>query len=207
MTVAQAGDELAAAGTAAALLAHFWSRPVEAEVAQWQAWEGEVAATARALGPAGTGPALDLGPEPGSSVEDLLEDYERLFVGPGPVPCPPYESPWRMDVPLDVRHSLMGPCVAELTTIYARMGIEFDSGGGEMADYLPAELEALAHALATGDTGAARGLLDEHLLRWLSRFCREVARHARAPFYRSLSELTLAWVPAIRDQIGTGAPA
>ena len=58
----------------------------------------------------------------------LLDEYERLFVGPGQVPCPPYESFWREDVPVDIRRTLMGPCTAELRGLYQELGLEISSG-------------------------------------------------------------------------------
>lgn len=189
--------DLTASVAAAELLAHFWSRPVEAEVVQWRAWETAVGEVVEAFGPEGGAGGLDLE----HPVDELLEEYERLFVGPGPVPCPPYESYWRLDAPIDVRRSLMGPCVPELTKIYAGTGICLLADSGELADFVAIELEALAHCLATGEVASAKVLLDEHLGRWLPRFCREVAGQADLPFYRSLSAVTLAWAPAIRRQI------
>lgn len=68
------------------LLAHWWSRPVASEVNTWRdsAELGEIVAGRIASG-SGNG-ALFIGEN-----TELLEEYERLFVGPGPVPCPPYE--------------------------------------------------------------------------------------------------------------------
>jgi TorA maturation chaperone TorD len=195
---------LTTCGTAIELLAHFWSRPLPEEVAQWTAW-AEVAATCnQALLPSGS-PAAPA-PDPTVAAGELLDEYERLFVGPGPVPCPPYESYWRMDVSLDVRQSLMGPCVGDLRTIYAAMGIEPAADAGELPDYVASEFEALAYALASGHMAPAKALLDEHLLRWLPRLCREVTRHGEVLFYRDLASLTLAWVPAVRRELGNDEP-
>jgi TorA maturation chaperone TorD len=186
------------------LLAHFWSRPLPDEVAQWTAWAEVAANCSQALLPSG-GPAAPA-PDLAVAADELLDTYERLFVGPGPVPCPPYESYWRMDVSFDIRQSLMGPCVGELKTIYAAMGIEPAAGAGELPDYVASEFEALAYALASGHLPSAKALLDEHLLRWLPRFCREVIRHSEAPFYRDLAALTLAWVPAVRREVASDEP-
>ena len=129
----------------------------------------------------------------------LLEEYEQLFVGPGQVPCPPYESFWREDVPIDIRRTLMGPCTAELKGLYQQLGLQVSSGSCELPDHVAIELEALAYALSGEATGqVARRLFNEHLGRWLPRLCRAVAKEAESPFYRELAALTLDWLVGIK---------
>jgi len=198
------------AGAAVDLLAHWWSRPVTEEVTTWTeagALEAEVrsrmpgSATARPLALSAT------------AASGLLDEHERLFIGPGPVPCPPYESYWREDVPLDVRRSLMGPCTAELRQIYAQLGLEVTPASGELPDHIAVELEALAYALSSEQTyPQAHALFSSHLRHWLGRFCRAVAHEAESPFYRDLSQLTLNWAKPLQsylealteDSAGTG---
>ena len=119
---AVAGAELDGATAVAALelLAHWWSRPVAQEVATW-CGAGDIEAEVRRLMPGGPRPA-PLVASRHWELTGLLDEHERLFVGPGPVPCPPYESFWREDVPIDIRRSLMGPCTAELRQLYADAG-------------------------------------------------------------------------------------
>ena len=102
--------------TAIDLLAHFWSRPLADEVGTWaEARDLEAQTDSRIssdpLREPVTVPGLD-------DVPEILDKYERLFVGPGQVPCPPYESFWRGDVPVDIRRTLMGPCTADLKRPY-----------------------------------------------------------------------------------------
>jgi len=75
------------------LLAHYWSRPLSDEVGTWVEAreleaETDVRISSNLLREAIRVPGLE-------DVPVLLEEYERLFVGPGQVPCPPYESFWR----------------------------------------------------------------------------------------------------------------
>ncbi len=132
-------------------------------------------------------------------VPALLEEYERLFVGPGQVPCPPYESFWREDVPVDIRRTLMGPCTADLKRAYLDLGLQVSSSSGELPDHVAIELEALAYALSFEETApVARQLFEEHLAQWLPRLCRAVAHEAEEGFYRDLAVLTLDWLAAIK---------
>ena len=129
----------------------------------------------------------------------ILDEYERLFVGPGQVPCPPYESFWHEDVPVDIRRTLMGPCTADLNQIYSELGLRVSPRSGELRDCIAIELEATAYALSSDETGpVARRLFQEHLARWLPRLCRAVAHEAGEGFYRDLAVLTLDWLAAIK---------
>lgn len=190
--VAGASSEAAPAALAADLLGHWWSRPVREEVETWLAY----ADLARDVF---DGPAFPL---PFASIDDralreLLDEHERLFVGPGPVPCPPFESCWHRDVPFDRQRSLMGPCVAEMRELYGRLGLELAHAGVEYGDYLPVELEALAVALTRLDgVEVSRSILADHVLRWVPPFAESVLRETHHPFYRDLARVTLAWAAA-----------
>lgn len=194
--------DMSIATTAADLLAHWWSRPVAAEVARWASWQPVAATVATVLGSA-TSIAL---PSPTTDDERraLLDEYERLFVGPGAVPCPPYESYWRDDVPIDLRRSLMGPCTEDLHRLYGALGLQI-SAAGELPDHVAVEFEALACALSSpGTLPVAGALLDDHLAKWLPKLCRAVAREAAQPFYRELATVTRAWLPALVGGVPAG---
>ncbi|MGA2802775.1 MAG: molecular chaperone TorD family protein [Acidimicrobiales bacterium] len=179
------------------LLSHFWSRPVADEVASWAAARDLEAETDSRISsdplrePVRV-PDLEEAPR-------LLDEYERLFVGPGQVPCPPYESFWREDVPVDIRRTLMGPCTAELKQVYSDLGLQMSSQSVELPDHITIELEAMAYALSFEETAPlARRIFEEHLARWLPRLCRAVAHEAAEAFYRDLAVLTLDWLAAIK---------
>jgi len=179
------------------LLSHFWSRPVTDEVASWVAARDLEAETDSRIS---SDPLREPVTMPGlEEVPALLDEYERLFVGPGQVPCPPYESFWREDVPVDIRRTLMGPCTADLKRMYLELGLQVSSRSGELPDHIAIELEAMAYALSFDETGpVARQIFEEHLARWLPRLCRAVAHEAEQSFYRNLAVLTLDWLAAIR---------
>ncbi len=193
---------------AAGLLAHWWSRPVAAEVECWLG-VAKIEANIRcqlATGTDGTGSG-DAGlPYSADQVPALLEDYERLFVGPAQVPCPPYESFWRDDVPIDLWHSLMGPCTADLRRLYRELGIDVDPAAGELPDHAAVEFEALAHALSRADgEQVAASLVRDHLSLWLPRLCRAVAKEAGHPFYRGLAAITPGWLAHIQRYLARAA--
>ncbi|MGA7833629.1 MAG: molecular chaperone TorD family protein [Acidimicrobiales bacterium] len=174
------------------LLAHWWSRPVADEVETWLG-ASELEEELSGYIP-GTSSSLVARISP---VEEMLDEYEQLFIGPGPVPCPPYESYWRNDVSVDIRRTLMGPCVADLNRLYATMNLEVAPNSGDLPDHVAIEFEALAYSLSFLDgENIAHALFFDHLMKWLPRFCKSVEREARLSFYTELARVTRNWLEA-----------
>jgi TorA maturation chaperone TorD len=185
-----------AAAQAAALLSGWWSRPLEAELASWRASWPAAAEAAEALGlDAGSVEEL-AGYSDSATAEELLDEYERLFVGPGRTPCPPYESLWLSGQPRLEQGRLMGAASVAVADLYRGLGLDVAAAAHELPDHLAIELEALAVALSEGAAAEeARGaLLHEHLLSWLPALCAAVEREARQPFYALLARVTTVWV-------------
>ena len=183
---------------AADLLSHFWSRPLPEEVEAWVGAHDFLAETHQLLSSEPAGEPVSVPEDPAESL-GLLDEYERLFVGPGQVPCPPYESFWREDVSVDIRRTLMGPCTTELKDLYGELGLQVSSGSGELPDHVAMELEALAYSLSSDETEpVGRRLYTEHLAQFLPRLCRAVAHDAESAFYRDVAALTLDWLAAIK---------
>ncbi len=132
-------------------------------------------------------------PDPAKS-PGLAAEFERLFVGPGPVPCPPYESYWRDDAPFLLRRTLMGPCTVELVGLYSRLGLQVSPLAAELPDNVAVEFEALAVAVQEGRDDLVADLLHGHLAHWLPAFCAGVTRETLSPFYRALATDTAQWL-------------
>ncbi|MGO9558409.1 MAG: molecular chaperone [Acidimicrobiales bacterium] len=191
------------------LLAHFWSRPVADEVARWVKSRSIEANTHRRISADPTRDPIGL-PADVDGLIELLDEHERLFVGPGQIPCPPYESFWREDVSVDIHRALVGPCAADLRQIYGELGLKLSDVNGELPDHIAVELEAVAYALTFEETQlVARKLLLEHVGHWLPQFCQAVSLEAEHDFYRDLAAVTIDWLVAIRryvDESDLAAP-
>jgi len=191
------------AAQAAALLSGWWSRPLAAELASWDASWPAAAEVAEALG-LDSGPVEELAAHAaGSNADELLDEYERLFVGPGRTPCPPYESLWLGSQPRLEQGRLSAASVA-VADLYRGLGFDVAATVHELPDHVAIELEALAVALRAEGAAAeeARGtLLHEHLLSWLPALCDAVEREARPPFYTVLARVTTAWVERLARDV------
>lgn len=120
---------------------------------------------------------------------DLAAEYERLFVGPAAVPCPPYEAVWRTDRPKHEQGTVMGGSTLRMKQIFQHLGVRLRAGEVELPDHIAVELEALSYAWRTDRLPQADALIQ--LFRgWVPAFVGAVAANSRLGFYRELAELT-----------------
>jgi TorA maturation chaperone TorD len=137
------------------------------------------------------------------SLEDLLVDYTRLFIGPVSTLARPYGSVW-----LEADDALMQDSTTEVAGLYADGGFEMAEDFRDLPDHVAAELEFLyvllfdeAQARSNGDAAAlsrtaelkAR-FLSRHLGAWVAPFTKAVSAGAEHAFYRELAELTNRFV-------------
>lgn len=113
-------------------------------------------------------------------------EFHRLFVGPGALIAPPYES-----VYLSPEQVLMQAETLAVRQFYRSNGKELAPDRREPDDHLAFELEFYAH-LQTEANGldAMRRFCTEHLQRWVPAFCERVIAGTRSSFYRSLAVIT-----------------
>jgi TorA maturation chaperone TorD len=168
-------------------------------------------------------PAQQIQTPAGQDAEDLWRalklEHTRLFVGPGHVPAPPYESVYRQDVPMFERGLLMGRSTRQVRQEYAAAGLQLAPDYTDLPDHIAAELEFMsflcskeAGAWQADDGKAARGrastqrlFLTQHLSRWVPAFCQAVAQHAQLDFYRAMGRLTQSFVDADQQSLNSGA--
>jgi TorA maturation chaperone TorD len=185
---------------AAQLLACWWSRPVEEETAAWAGAWSDAQLAGAALG-RDSAEVESLERAAACDVSQLVEEYERLFVGPGRVPCPPYEALWRDEGQRREQGRLMSTATAAVARLYRSLDLAVRHDAHELPDHVAVELEALAYALETEgpDEQTAQELLTQHLLIWMPKLCAAVGQEAQLGFYRTLAQLTPHWLAAISE--------
>lgn len=137
------------------------------------------------------------------SLQDLLIDYTRLFLGPVQPLAKPYGSFW-----LSGETTLMQDSTQQVLELYAQGGFDIDENFHDLPDHVAVELEFLYllafrqnHALRAADQPAMakwlqmeRHFLGEHLGAWCGRFTAAMAAGAETDFYRELAVLTDVFV-------------
>jgi TorA maturation chaperone TorD len=201
MTATDGGRDAARADLARLLAACYYEPG--AALAEERVFESLVAAAA-IVDPELTAPARRLADAfSAASLEALLVDYARLFLGPVKALAQPYGSVW-----LETDGGLMQGSTVAVAALYAEGGFEIADEFRDLPDHVAAELEflylllfKLAQARVSGDGAAAstvdalrRRFLEEHLGVWIGRFGAAVTAGAQTDFYRALAALTERFV-------------
>ncbi|MBE0409587.1 MAG: molecular chaperone TorD family protein [Anaerolineales bacterium] len=131
--------------------------------------------------------------------DDIRADYTRLFIGPGKVLAPPWESVYYSEERLVFQEQTL-----KVRAWYRRFALEAEKIHNEPDDHIGLELAFLAHLASLGlqaienqDEGALNNTLEaqrqflrEHPLKWARLWCELVDEHAQTDFYRGLALLT-----------------
>ncbi|NTV13362.1 MAG: hypothetical protein HGA96_05450 [Desulfobulbaceae bacterium] len=114
----------------------------------------------------------------------LQLEHTRLFINAVPqAVAPPYGSVYLPD-----GGTLNTAFTAGTRDSYRRHGFDL-AAGNALADYLPLELEFLAHLHEAGEKGAIGDFLQGCFFPWFGEFRRRVQLGAELPYYRVLVEL------------------
>ncbi len=134
------------------------------------------------------------------SRDEIERDYRELFIGPGHLLAPPWESVYTSDERLIFEKSTL-----EVRAEYRKQGKQAPRLNRDPDDHISLELEFLRDLLAevlvarqAGDLERADGLLadhqrfvNEHLMAWLPRFCVDIDDNAHTYFVRGLGLLLI----------------
>ena len=131
---------------------------------------------------------------------ELEWDFNRLFVGPGEMLAPPWESVHCSKTRLTFQEATV-----EVREIYRRFGMQAPAIHREPDDHIALELAFFAHLSdlaaeaerrsATPELErcfeAQRDFLQHHLLKWVPACLALVDAHAETDYYRGTARLTL----------------
>jgi putative dimethyl sulfoxide reductase chaperone len=138
-----------------------------------------------------------------TSIDELLLDYSRLFIGPMQILAKPYGSVW-----LDEEKTLMGNSTMALLELYREADFEMDEEFKELPDHIAVELEFLYQLLFRENEARMindeqilsvihtlrQRFLSQHLGAWITRFSAAIKEGAQSSFYRELADLTEVFV-------------
>lgn len=137
--------------------------------------------------------------------QELLVDYAKLFVGPDELLAHPYGS-----VYLDGPKILMGDSTMDVIATYRDADFAISAEFKEVPDHIAVELEFL-YLLCYNESLAEieqrcedrdhwcsrrQQFIENHLGRWVERFCSKLRDNTEHDYYRNLADLTEAFVLA-----------
>lgn len=143
-----------------------------------------------------------------SGEKDAIYDFNRLFVGPGKLLAPPYESAYRNPDGL-----LMQEQTLAVRKFYRDAGLEVSAKGSQPDDHLQLESEFVRYllwqqgmALAQDDeeTGLYyqqlyRRFFKTHLANWLFRHCEDILENSTTKTCRGIAFIMLGFLEMERD--------
>ncbi|MDG6994867.1 MAG: molecular chaperone TorD family protein [Nitrososphaerota archaeon] len=130
----------------------------------------------------------------------LEYEYNRLFVGPGCLKCPPYESVHRKDRSEFELGLVLGPSTNDVKKQYQESGLDISKSFRDLPDHITVELEfmyylCLKEMKAIDDHEAKvwrerqRRFVHSHLSPWAETFANLVLASSSSPLYRSGAKL------------------
>ncbi|HWQ74124.1 MAG TPA: molecular chaperone TorD family protein [Syntrophomonas sp.] len=131
-----------------------------------------------------------------ASLEELEVEYCRMFVGPGHIEVPPYESVYRGHDHNMQKGTIMGPATVDVREMYARSGLQLAANFTDMPDHIAVETWFLAYLEAMASTDPQgnyieykKQFLDQHLGQWVEPFVEGIQRRGRHPWYEFAANL------------------
>jgi len=122
-------------------------------------------------------------------IQREYEEFQRLFVGPGPLVAPPWESYYRSREQL-----LFEEWTYQIREQYHHFGLQFKNENNEPDDHLLLELEFMLFLvdLSLQETRAEKIVelissqilfLEKHLTVWIPYFCKRIIEHTNSQLY------------------------
>jgi putative dimethyl sulfoxide reductase chaperone len=122
-------------------------------------------------------------------IKKEYKEYQRLFIGPGPLIAPPWESYYRSREQL-----LFEEWTYQIREQYHQFGLQYIKENNEPDDHLLLELEFMIFLadLSLQETKIGRiielltsqiHLLEKHLTIWIPYFCERVIENTNSQFY------------------------
>jgi len=148
-----------------------------------------------------------------ATLDELLLDYTRLFLGPTGVLANPYGSFW-----LEGNKTLMGDSTVAVQGLYREAGFDVDEAFHDLPDHVAVELEFLyalmLHLHAARFEGneaetarlqqVARRFLSGHLGAWIEPLAAAMEASAQTEFYRCLGRATVECLSLARSDLADG---
>lgn len=153
----------------------------------------------------------------GKSTVDLNRnsfEYNRLFVGPVHLPCPPYESVYRKDRSELEVGTVLGPSTLDTKRRYREAGLEISNRFKDLPDHIAVELEFM-HYLCSKElqaedpeeaekfTRMQRAFLKLHLTSWIPAFTNNVTRSTTSSFYKKAAFVLKEFVDDEQEYLAT----
>lgn len=137
--------------------------------------------------------------------DDIRQDFYQLFLGPGHVKAPPWESVYTSKYRLVNQES-----TGKVRKLYAQYG--FETAQGELEDHFGTECDflfRLCSLMIVADEEHQADLIkvqkyfiSTHLSNWVPSFAKDIISNARTRYLKGLGEFMEHWVRCESEYLG-----
>jgi TorA maturation chaperone TorD len=142
--------------------------------------------------------------------EAVRQEYTRLFIGPADPAVYPYESYYRDGV-------LLGEALLDVRGFLRQVGFAVSEGCCEPEDHVAVELDIMRQLIVKAEQASdaererwyrlQSAFLHRHLLPWVPQLCRDLERHAAAPFYGPVAKILRGFLALEQQVLQRWAPS
>lgn len=134
-------------------------------------------------------------------LDSLAADYAAIFLN-GSLKASPYESVWLSEEGITHQDAMF-----ETRDWYAKFGLAVENWRVRADDHLILQLNFIAHLMLLDEDNntlaEAAKFMDEHILRWVSKFASLIVDRCSTPMYAGLTWLTAQYLEELRDMLAT----
>lgn len=148
------------------------------------------------------------GTEPDELLKTLKVEYARLFIGPGPMLVPPYETFYGQKTKDSAPMIMVSPEAMAVENAYRESGLAISNDLREPPDHFATEAEFLYYACkkesdawAAGENSVAKkwrrrelAFIDGHLGQWGRQFCQDVEKQTWHLFYAAIAHFAETFI-------------
>jgi len=147
---------------------------------------------------------------PAETLRLLKVEYNRLFVGPGHVLAPPYESVYKTRDKDNQLGIVMGEDTIAVRKLYRQAGLEIADSFKDLPDHIAVELYFMSYLcnlefLSADEEEESQAeilkikelqkeFLIDHLGTWIADFSQAVDKETSSEFYRSIARISREWI-------------
>jgi putative dimethyl sulfoxide reductase chaperone len=134
-------------------------------------------------------------------MDSLAADYAAIFLN-GSLKTSPYESVWLSEEGITHQDAMF-----ETRDWYAKFDLAAENWRIRADDHLILQINFISHLMLLDEdnntlTETAR-FMDEHILRWVSKFAGLIVDRCSTPLYAGLAWLTAQYLEELRDMLAT----
>lgn len=132
------------------------------------------------------------------TISDALYDYNRLFVGPGRLLAPPFESVYRNPEKLVMQKETL-----EVRGFYQRAGLQVIQMGSQPDDHLAFELELVCYLLSRGQQEMYLDFFEQHLQQWVTNHCEDIIKQSSNDINRGMALILKGFIGVEMEELSS----